>query len=376
MTSTLTYGPRAGQLRAAPRVLIVSGSVGAGHDGAARELAGRLGAAGADVVIRDFLTAIPRPVAGFLREGYMSTVSYVPFAFELLFRRLERRGVLWTIEKAVCRWAENSVRDWVADHRPDVVVSTYPLASQTIGDLRASGDLAVPAVTYLTDPAVHVSWLHPAVNAHLTVTEAANAQGAADYPTTDFAVGGPLVPARFAEPLGAAERAALARELGLPADRPVALLVSGSLGLGDVLGTVREVAAGEVTPLVLCGRNQALRQRLGDEHGVVALGWRDDVHRLMQVADVLVQNAGGLSFTEALVAGLPAVTYRPIPGHGRANARVLDAAGLAPWARTSAELHEHLHAAWLRPRTAPAFPDPARHILAILQAAPIARWAA
>ena len=65
----------------------------------------------------------------------------------------------------------------------------------------------------------------------------------------------------------------------------------------------------------------------------------------MHVADVLVQNAGGLSLTEALVAGLPAVTYRPIPGHGRANAAVLDASGLAPWARTDDQLVEFVHAA-------------------------------
>src|SRR4051794_9493583 len=63
---------------------------------------------------------------------------------------------------------------------------------------------------------------------------------------------------------------------------------------------------------------------------VVPLGWRDDVPDLLHVADVLVQNVGGPSLTEALVAGLRAVTYRPLPGHGRADAAVLDAAGLAP----------------------------------------------
>jgi UDP-N-acetylglucosamine:LPS N-acetylglucosamine transferase len=86
----------------------------------------------------------------------------------------------------------------------------------------------------------------------------------------------------------------------------------------------------------------------------------------MHVADVLVQNAGGLSFTEALVAGLPAVTYRPIPGHGRANARVMDAAGMAPWAQSVDDLRVQLHAAIDRPRAVPRFPDPARRILAAL----------
>jgi UDP-N-acetylglucosamine:LPS N-acetylglucosamine transferase len=51
-----------------------------------------------------------------------------------------------------------------------------------------------------------------------------------------------------------------------------------------------------------------------------------------------VHNAGGLSLTEALTAGLPAVTYRPIPGHGIANSQILADAGLAPWPQDEAEL--------------------------------------
>ena len=98
-------------------------------------------------------------------------------------------------------------------------------------------------------------------------------------------------------------------------------------------------------PVVACGRNQALRRKLSVRLGPRALGWRDDVPELMAASDVLVTNAGGLSFTEALVTGLPAVCFAPLPGHGEANAQVLDAAGLAPWARTTGELTEALTAA-------------------------------
>jgi processive 1,2-diacylglycerol beta-glucosyltransferase len=185
------------------------------------------------------------------------------------------------------------------------------------------------------------------------------AHGAAAYGMT-LEVAGPLVPERFARRLPGDEVAALRRELG--GDGPLALLAGGSLGLGDVRTTVDDVTAAGVTAVVLCGRNEALRRSLTGPR-VVALGWRDDVHRLMQATDVLVQNAGGLSYTESLVAGLPAVTYRPIPGHGRANARVLDEAGLAPWARDRAELARHLHAQAGRRRTLASFPDPAALLL-------------
>jgi UDP-N-acetylglucosamine:LPS N-acetylglucosamine transferase len=209
--------------------------------------------------------------------------------------------------------------------------------------------------------------VHPAVDQHVTVTRATAEQGLADY-GFPMVAGGPLVPARFAEPVPGTERRGLAAELGLAGDRPVALLVAGSLGIGDVLTTVREVAGAGVVPLVLCGRNEGLRRRVARVPGAVALGWRSDVHVLLQVADVLVQNAGGLSFTEALVAGLPAVTYRAIPGHGRANAAVLDRAGLAPWVRTAAELPAALERAAASGRRPAALGDPTDAILSLLPA--------
>jgi len=76
-------------------VLVVSGSVGAGHDGAAHELAARLRRAGVEVAVRDYLDAVPRPAARVLREGYLTTVQRVPAVFEVFFQGLERQGLLW-----------------------------------------------------------------------------------------------------------------------------------------------------------------------------------------------------------------------------------------------------------------------------------------
>jgi len=103
-------------------------------------------------------------------------------------------------------------------------------------------------------------------------------------------------------------------------------------------------------------RSRAIRAALLDGHdpdrlaAVLAAG---DVPALMAACDVLVHNAGARSLTEALAAGLPAVTYAPIPGHGRANAKVLDDAGLVPWASDSDDLGLLLHQA-----AAPTHPIP------------------
>jgi UDP-N-acetylglucosamine:LPS N-acetylglucosamine transferase len=226
-------------------------------------------------------------------------------------------------------------------------------------------------MTYLTDPAAHVSWVHRAVDLHLTVTQATAEQGLRDYGLPMVAVG-PLVPDRFTRRVPAAEVSRLRRELGIPADARVALLVAGSLGLGDVVPTVEDVVSGGVVPVVLCGRSERLRARVAAVPGAVALGWRGDVHLLTRMADLLIHNAGGLSFTEAMVSGLPAITYRAIPGHGRANAAILDAAGLAPWAHDRAELWAAMDRQLQRGRRPVRHDDPARHLLDLLAPAAVA----
>lgn len=362
-----TRGPVASPPSPRRRVLVLSGSVGAGHDGAAHELAARLRASGVDVDVRDYLQALPRWFALVIRDGYALSVARVPVLFEWVFQAIERSRVARAVMRACCRWGDRSVLAWTREHSYDAVVSTYPLASQTLGNLRSDGRLRVPAVTYLTDPAVHRCWVHPAVDLHLTVTEATARQGQDDY-GTPMQPAGPLVQARFGHALSPARRALVRRQLGVDDDDlRIALLCAGSLGVGDLDRSATSVLRAGLVPLVLCGRNEALRARLAARPGVLALGWRDDVHVLMQAADVLVHNAGGLSLTEALVAGLPAVSYRCIPGHGVANAAVLDQSGLAPWAHDEAQLEVLLARQAALPRQLWPADDPAQHVLALLE---------
>jgi len=329
-------------------VLVISGSVGAGHDRAAAELAGRLRERGLHVDQRDFLMALPRLLRFLLRTCYVISANYAPWVLGWMFSNIEARGVMYRVSLWMCGLAQGPVEEWL---RPgcDVVVSTYPWASQTLGDLRAEDRLPCPAVTFLTDPAAHLLWVHPEVDHHLTVTQATVDQGTRDY-GVEMQVGGPLVGSGFWRLADGAERkrarAAIRTQLEIPQDASVALILTGSLGIGDVEETVEAVlAGGAAVPVVACGHNQALRRRLAVRLGPRALGWRDDVPDLMAASDVLVTNAGGLSFTEALVTGLPAVSFAALPGHGEANAQVLDESGLAPWARTTTELTEALTAA-------------------------------
>ncbi len=320
---------------AAGRVVIVSGSVGAGHDGVAYELARRLTDRGHDVRVLDLLKGFPMVVRVMLSSAYVLTVKLTPWVYEAVCWLVERSRLFQRAADAVCCTASPWLLRSVAG--ADVVVATYPPAGRALGRLRATGRLTVPVAMYLTDPAPNFLWVHPDLDLHLTMSEA-TAREAEDRYGVPMQAAGPLVSPAFRKATRRAARRHLLEVAGVGPEQRVAMLVLGSLGIGDVRSALRALRAAGMVSVVLCGRNEQLRSSLAKVPGAVALGWRDDVVDLVTGADLVVHNAGGLSLTESLVAGVPAVTYAALPGHGKANARTLDRSGMAPWAKSPAEL--------------------------------------
>ena len=121
------------------------------------------------------------------------------------------------------------------------------------------------------------------------------------------------------------------------------LVVGGSWGVGKVAETFALVAGdGRFSPVGVAGHNPGLERSLWAARQAAGagtvLGWVEDMDRLMAAADVVVENAGGLTAMEAMARGVPVVTYAPIAGHGRANALAMAEAGVSAYARGPAEL--------------------------------------
>ena len=123
------------------------------------------------------------------------------------------------------------------------------------------------------------------------------------------------------------------------------LVVAGSWGVGDVVGTVEAiVAAGEFHPVVVCGNDEHLKAELDERGFGTVIGWTDEMPALMAACDAMVENAGGLTANEAFAVGLPVVTFKPIAGHGKDNAEGMAELGVTRYARNEGELRDALAA--------------------------------
>ena len=326
--------------RRGARVVVVSASVGAGHVVAARAWAQRLEKAGFSVVHRDFLDALPSRIGHSMSRDYLGVLGRWPWLYGALFALCTRRAPAAVINRVLLGTLRRRLGRMV-DPEAVAVLSTYPLASQVLGQLRASGALEVPVITFLTDFSVHHLWVSPQVDVHLALhsntAEAARRLGARHAQVT-----GPVVPSGLSV-VAPPDRCRARLAFGLPLEGCLALLVGGSWAVGEIEAAARDVAAtGRAVPVVACGHNTLLRQRLQSLGVGVALGWVTDMPQLLRAVDVVVENAGGMTSLEAMAAGTPLITYRPIPGHGRANARALHDAGVSSWARDEDELARRL----------------------------------
>lgn len=316
------------------RILIVSARIGAGHDGAARAIADRL--TEHDVEHADFLDLLPGRLGQRLCDAYHRQLSSAPRTWNWLLTGLGAPGGA----AVAIRLAWLAGDDLLArtGSRHDLVVSTYPLASHAMARLRTTGRSATPFAVYLTDPWVHRLCVCPTADLHIAPNATAAAM-ARRFGATWVEIASPAVGPLFRPALDAVERAATRSAFGLPDDRRLALVVAGSWGVGKVAEIARDVAgSGAAVPVVVCGRNGDLLRRLQQAGYPHVFGWVDDMPRLIRACDVVLQNAGGLTTYEALASGLPVLTYLSLPGHGRANARVLDREGIVPWVRDPGRL--------------------------------------
>jgi len=317
------------------RVLILTASVGEGHDLPARLLAERLRAEdpGAEVVVEDGLRAMGRvfvlvseraPGVIFHRLRWLWDAAFWVFVGARSSRRLTRSLVHTFGARGVLRLVDRV--------RPDVVVSVYPVTTEVLGALRREGRLAVPAVAVITDLAMMHYWAAPGIDLHLvTHSESTDeVRDVAGQAARVVVVKGLVRPEFEAQRDRDEARAAL----GLPLEAHVVLVSGGGWGVGDLTGAIDAALAVEDS-LVVCltGRNESVRTRVEDRYGterrVRAVGFTEQMSDWLAAADVLVHSTGGLTVLEAAIRGCPTISYGWGRGHLRANNEAFSRHGLA-----------------------------------------------
>ncbi len=344
--------PRSSSAHDLQRVLVLSADVGEGHAAAARALAHQIEDSGqpAEVTVIDGLAAMGRLLQPVVEDGYRVQLRFMPWTYTVVYWLLEHVGpIRWAARRLLCLFGSRPLARRIAEHDPDVVVSTYPAVTVVLARLRRTHAIHCPTVATITDLTGLFFWAQPGIDMHLVM------YGESMSPVERIAGAGsaqlvsPLISAEFTTPRCPLEAR---RALGLPEAGRMVVVSGGGWGVGDITGAVRELLhEGEVSAIVcLAGRNEQLRERLNADFAgqerVHVYGFTDEMPRLLAAADVLVHSTGGVTCLEAKAAGTPVVSYGLPVGHARLNTRAMADLGLLRLANDTRELREHVRASF------------------------------
>src|SRR5205807_481569 len=174
-----------------------------------------------------------------VEDGYRTQLRFMPWSYSIIYWLLEHvTPVRWLAMGSLYLFGSRPLRRRIAEHDPDVVVSTYPAVTVVLARLRRRGHVRCATMATITDLTGLFFWAQPGIDMHLVnYGESAQAVERIAGPDSVRLVR-PLIAAEFLEPC---DRERARRRAGLPLDGRVILVSGGGWGVGDIEGAVREL---------------------------------------------------------------------------------------------------------------------------------------
>jgi len=319
------------------KILLLHASAGAGHKRAADALATAIRECGAEPIVRDILDFTAPLFRKTYAEGYLDIVRTIPELWGYMYARTDRpsqRPWKKTVRSFFNPLNTVSFTRFFKQLQPDAAVCTPFMPLEILSSRIRKMDSAVPLYGVVTDFAVHALWICSDVARYYVATEEARRQLIRrGQPADRVKVTGIPVDPVFSrrEPQGSVRR-----RRGLKPNLPVLLLIGGGFGVGPTVQLLRSFLRPTVPCqiLMVAGKNEAMKREAEEAARTLPIpvkvyGFVDNVHELMDAADLVISKPGGLTSSEALAKGKPLVIIDPIPGQEQRNCEYLLEAGAA-----------------------------------------------
>lgn len=339
------------------KVLILSCHTGDGHNSAAKAVAEAFSLRGVEAQIEDPVAFGGEKAQKFVTSFYNNMIRYVPRSFAVLYKAgglYSSTGITSPIYLANAGYSEK-LRQYIVDNGFEAVLCTHLYGMEALTAIRkhaaakAKKEEGLPdgVRTYgiMTDYTCIPFLAETDLDLYFSPHQALQPELLhAGFPAEKLLPSGIPVGLRFSSPV---DKTTAREHLGLPQDRKIFLIMSGGIGGGNVKGLCRGLFESltsyhdDFLICVLTGRNEALKQELDEKYegssSVKALGYTTEINLYFNAADVLLSKPGGLSSTEAAVAGIPLVHINAIPGCETSNARFFESQGMSINAGSNAE---------------------------------------
>ena len=308
------------------KILILSCNTGGGHNSAAKAIKEVFDQKGHTCDIMDVLAFGGQKASDLVCDAYIEIVKKTPQLFGKIYEMGNKMGQISQENSKlrspvyyINKLYADALADFIKQNEYNAVVCVHIFAAEAMTNLRKHARVSIPfyfvATDYYCSPMLEETMPDKIFTAHKDSTFTFLDHGIS--PELLLATGIP-VSQKF---LTKKDKALVRAQLGLSNTDEVFLLMSGSMGFGDLIDTTKYIFdhGNENTRVIaITGHNEDLYKNLESEFKgekrLILVGFTDQVSDYMDASDVLLTKPGGLSSTEALAKGIAIIHTAPIPG--------------------------------------------------------------
>lgn len=203
------------------------------------------------------------------------------------------------------------------ESNPDIIVCTHALPSGVASRLKQKNKINQTVINVYTDFFINRVWGLKGIDYHLTPSiQVKNYLLTKGIPESKIAITGIPVHPVFREK-GTERRL---HKLSV-------LVTGGNLGVGGIEKLINKTK-GDIQFYVLCGKNEALYQRLDNNKQPHIIPFRyitsrKKMNNLYDNVDAVLTKPGGVTISECLMKQKPIFIYNPLPGQEKINVEQL-----------------------------------------------------
>lgn len=330
------------------RVLIMSVKAGFGHHSTARAIIDCFTKLGHECEMLDTFEYVNPLLADSIDSGYMFSTKYFPELYGKAYSKFDKRDEKWdkrSIFSIFSKIVSNKLRDFIESYNPDAIIGTHSYACAIMTYLKEKGVVSCPLFGVITDFTVHPFWESTDLDYYITADEILNNQMRKKGISADkiLPFGIPIREA-FTSRISKTDAKAKLRI----DDMPTILIMMGSMGFGNIVKDMRAIDEfdADFQVLCVCGTNEKMYREIESRRWnkkIIPYGFVHNVAVMMDAADCIITKPGGLTTSEFLAKGLPAIIMNPIPGQEDRNTEFLVNNGAALMVTETFGLDEALY---------------------------------
>jgi len=314
----------------------MSAGAGTGHIKAAEALEKSFAADGGveEVFNNDALQYTNKLFRDFYSKFYTSLVRSAPNFLGWWYKTSDEPWRTDRMRHMIDRLNTKPLVRFIREFDPHITVCTHFMPAGIISHLIATQQIQARLSIVVTDFDFHAMWLSRSFHRYFVALDETKAHlEMLGIPSERITVSGIPINPVFQKRINREEERL---KMGFVPDKPVLLLSAGAFGVGPTEFMVERLLnlKHDAQTVVVCGRNVELKQnvtRLAAKRGdsFKVLGYTDEMHTLMKLADVFIGKPGGMTTSEAIACGLPMCIVAPIPGQEERNSDHLLEEGIA-----------------------------------------------